>query len=591
MAKIRVLNSVGATVTIDGVERESVTVDAGTTVHWKVSKEGYVTQEGDYTVWEDTLLPVVLKREEDTITFNVSPTDATLKVNGSAVALTDGKYTMTAKWGDTVYWSCGAVGYIVQNGNFTATGDRTVDITLEEEVVVLPDRTITFIVEPTHSKLVINGTTYQQDADTGVLEYIAHDGDVLEWEASYDGFVPQSGSHTVNGDATVTIKLEEEVVVEPSIWFERDGKVIDTINLDCSGDRIEVDVRTSRDDVMWKIDADQLSDWDGTSIYIRNSSGTGPGKVTIYREMNDASELGAWSVGVMFHWGLTSSYELGTETLTVNRLECEANHLYWGTRRMTFNYGDHDEQTAKLYSNLQWGISVTGDTSNALRLTATSGSGDEEVGVTPSSFSDETSYDYTVKATSSDGGYSDSLYVHLRSLKEQGEGISFLDGMEFKVDDQTEGNYSAEHEISFRIRTWGGVTRMRLDGGKRWMADLGGEWGLSSVECNGQTLTADGEFSLEAETEYTVNVRWHNWYCRDTSELGTPYGIELELNFDSHNPDGVWDHNEVRIYTTNGETGPYSTNSISDTQPSGDEETYSDDGGNGNGEELELYGE
>lgn len=126
-----VLDSVGATVTIDGVERESVTVDAGATVHWSVSKEGYVTQEGDYTVLEDTVLPVTLKRQEYTITFKVSPTDASLTVNGSEVTLSGGTYTTTVKWGDTVTWSCKREGYESQNGSLTVDGDVTVTVMLE----------------------------------------------------------------------------------------------------------------------------------------------------------------------------------------------------------------------------------------------------------------------------------------------------------------------------------------------------------------------------------------------------------------------------------------------------------------------------
>lgn len=141
MAGIRFLNDVGATVIINGVEQEKVTVDAGTTVTWEVSKTGYVTQSGSQQVWEDTVVEVVLKRQEHNITFVISPTDADLTINGTKVTLTGGRYTVTAKYGDELSWSVSKDGYDSKSGTYTV-GDSDDTVTIE-----LGATQVTFTIE------------------------------------------------------------------------------------------------------------------------------------------------------------------------------------------------------------------------------------------------------------------------------------------------------------------------------------------------------------------------------------------------------------------------------------------------------------
>ncbi|MCD8208840.1 MAG: hypothetical protein LUD72_12950 [Bacteroidales bacterium] len=131
MADVKVLNEVGATVVINGVEQEKVTVDAGSTVTWEVSKTGYVTQSGSQEVWGNTVLPVKLKRQEHEITFVVTPDDATLTVNGVEQEKgADGNYHITAKYGDELKWSVSKSGYDTKSGTYTV-GEKDDTVTID----------------------------------------------------------------------------------------------------------------------------------------------------------------------------------------------------------------------------------------------------------------------------------------------------------------------------------------------------------------------------------------------------------------------------------------------------------------------------
>ena len=59
-----VSNPADATVTINGEVRNSITVNKGDTVTWKVEKEGYVAQDGSEEVTEETVKNIELVAEE-----------------------------------------------------------------------------------------------------------------------------------------------------------------------------------------------------------------------------------------------------------------------------------------------------------------------------------------------------------------------------------------------------------------------------------------------------------------------------------------------------------------------------------------------
>lgn len=101
---------------LDGETVKSKSVKAGTTVHYEVSKDGYVTQAGDIktspSATDNTLSkPITLVRETATVTINPNPADAAVKLGGET------KKTGTYNVGDSVSYEVSKTGYVTQTGN------------------------------------------------------------------------------------------------------------------------------------------------------------------------------------------------------------------------------------------------------------------------------------------------------------------------------------------------------------------------------------------------------------------------------------------------------------------------------------------
>lgn len=82
-----------ATVTINGEVRSSITADYGTSIAWEVSKEGYTTQSNTETLTGDTTRNITLTEAQYTFTIVPTPADATVTINGvqqSSVTVSDG---------------------------------------------------------------------------------------------------------------------------------------------------------------------------------------------------------------------------------------------------------------------------------------------------------------------------------------------------------------------------------------------------------------------------------------------------------------------------------------------------------------------
>ena len=78
---INVISPIGATVTINGTHNNSVTVKKGDQVTWSVQAPHYVTQEGSEYVNEDVMKNVTLLAEQFTLTINPVPADAEVELN------------------------------------------------------------------------------------------------------------------------------------------------------------------------------------------------------------------------------------------------------------------------------------------------------------------------------------------------------------------------------------------------------------------------------------------------------------------------------------------------------------------------------
>lgn len=113
-----------ATVTLNGEERKTITVDYGTNVAWVVSKTGYVFQNGSITPTENTTKDVALVLEKHTFSIVATPEDATVTINDVVQS------SLTANYGTAITWSVAKDGFTAQNGSLTLTEDKTLPVTL-----------------------------------------------------------------------------------------------------------------------------------------------------------------------------------------------------------------------------------------------------------------------------------------------------------------------------------------------------------------------------------------------------------------------------------------------------------------------------
>ena len=182
-----------ATVTLNGEERNTITVDYGTKVDWVVSKTGYVSQNGSITPTENTTKDVALVLEKHTFSIVATPSDATVIINGEE------RSTFTADYGTEINWSVGKEGYVSKEGTYILTADK-------EEVVALDKQqiTITVAATPEDATVKLNGVTQKSIT----VDY----GTEVTYEVSKTGYVSKSGTVSAINTETITIELVKQKV-------------------------------------------------------------------------------------------------------------------------------------------------------------------------------------------------------------------------------------------------------------------------------------------------------------------------------------------------------------------------------------------
>ena len=178
-----------ATVTINGEERSSVTVDYLSSITWSVSRTGYASQSGSYTMGDsDYTLPVNLAPNQYTFTITPTPNDAIVTINGVQ------RTSFTAAYGTTISWSVSKTGYVTQSNTFTLEGDSTLPVTL-----VLEKHTFSINATPSDAMVVINGVERSS--------FVADYGTAITWSVTREGYAGQTGSYTLTQDHTENVSL------------------------------------------------------------------------------------------------------------------------------------------------------------------------------------------------------------------------------------------------------------------------------------------------------------------------------------------------------------------------------------------------
>lgn len=268
-------NPSNATVTINGQQRKSITVEQGTQVHVQVSASGYQSYDDYITVNKvNQILSVTLEPEvvveQYTLTVNPTPADAIVKLNNQV------RNSITVEQGTRVSISVSKTGYkahtesiivnedIVKNITLTAlkTCVLTVTATPSNAVIKINNRTTSTytgyegeevtvqvsasgyrsvsrrvtlseenqtlhialeelegflfkitVISPAEATLEVNGTKR-----TSPYEIECTDGDYITWEVSAEGYITQSNRFYIHEDVELEITLEPEP--EPTAYIE-----------------------------------------------------------------------------------------------------------------------------------------------------------------------------------------------------------------------------------------------------------------------------------------------------------------------------------------------------------------------------------
>lgn len=264
-----------ATVTLNGQNTRSITVEQGTAVSVVVSASGYKTYTQNITVTSDRTLEVVLQEETPvptmcTLTINATPADATVRLNNQI------RNSITVEQGTRVSISVSKTGYETHTESITVNEDTVKNITLtalktcvltvtatpsdavirinntttstytgyegervvvsvsasgyrsSSQTVTLSEETQTLhvsleelegflfkitVISPAEATLKVNGTKR-----TSPYEIECTDGDYITWEVSAEGYITQSDRFYIHENVELEITLEPEP--EPTAYIE-----------------------------------------------------------------------------------------------------------------------------------------------------------------------------------------------------------------------------------------------------------------------------------------------------------------------------------------------------------------------------------
>ena len=203
-----------ATVTIDGIPIDNVTVPSGTTITYIVSKEGYYDEGASVVVTKDEIKTVSLTPIRPTVTIIPTPSASTVYMNGYETK------ELTVSYGGSINYEVSHPGYITETGTISnIKEDKTQTIGLQMDTTPW---TFAVVVEPVEAYIVVTTTnrgTVESQYKVAALTVETYGYENIEWYVECPGYLPQSGSLTAYEDTTKNVKLvrDEE---QPTHLFE-----------------------------------------------------------------------------------------------------------------------------------------------------------------------------------------------------------------------------------------------------------------------------------------------------------------------------------------------------------------------------------
>ena len=182
-----------AKIEINSEERNTITVTEGTTINYKVSADGYITDSGQYTVEKDDTLHIVLSIQEIwcVLTIKAIPEEAEIKINGQDA------YIARVLEGTEISYEVSLDGYYTVSEKYVVTKDEVITITLEK----IEYYTLTLESTPENAKKTINGIEQNQ--------ITVESGTTISYTVSLFGYETVTEQHTVTKNETISVNLVE----------------------------------------------------------------------------------------------------------------------------------------------------------------------------------------------------------------------------------------------------------------------------------------------------------------------------------------------------------------------------------------------
>lgn len=147
---------------------------------------------------DKSIVPV----EKVTLTIKATPADATVKI-GNAITT-----SAEVEKNKPVSYEVSKTGYITKSDTVTLTEDKTIEVTLEEELVPVEKVTLTIVPVPADATVKLN------DIEQTSIE--VDKGAAVKIEVSKEGYKTQlNEAYKVSKTETLTVTLEAEAPVKP----------------------------------------------------------------------------------------------------------------------------------------------------------------------------------------------------------------------------------------------------------------------------------------------------------------------------------------------------------------------------------------
>lgn len=178
-----------ASVLINNQATKSIQLPAMSNIDWLVSKTGYISQQGNFTLTQDTAIDVVLQEYVSQYTLTVNPVPATARVLLNGIE----RKSITVFEGSTVSYQVSAPGYVTQSGSVVVNEDQELNIEL------IKTWTFTINATPSDAVVMIN--------DEPVSSVIVPEGTLVKWSVSKEGYRTQEGQQNVFENVVLDIEL------------------------------------------------------------------------------------------------------------------------------------------------------------------------------------------------------------------------------------------------------------------------------------------------------------------------------------------------------------------------------------------------